>query len=166
MWKLVSRNRLTPWSRVLLEKLIIPQLVKKFPAFYVTRRFIILFPRAHHLSLFWVRCIHSTPSHPVSLRSILILSSHLRLGLPSGLFPAGFVPRILYVFIIFLIRATWPAHLILPDLITLIIFGEAYKRDKKLKIAVSERGAGISIFITVSRTALCPAILLCVRYLS
>jgi len=27
--------------------------------------------------------------HPTSWRSILILSSHLRLGLPSGLFPAG-----------------------------------------------------------------------------
>jgi hypothetical protein len=31
---------LTPWSRVLLEKLTGLQLVKKFPAFYGTRRFI------------------------------------------------------------------------------------------------------------------------------
>jgi hypothetical protein len=29
----------TPWSRVILEKLIIGQLAKKFPAFYGTRRF-------------------------------------------------------------------------------------------------------------------------------
>jgi hypothetical protein len=36
--------------------------------------------------------IHSTPSHPISLRSSLILSNHLRLGLPSGLFPSGFPP--------------------------------------------------------------------------
>jgi hypothetical protein len=42
---------ITPWSRVLLEKLIGPQLVKKFPAFYGTRRFITAFTRAHHLSL-------------------------------------------------------------------------------------------------------------------
>jgi len=31
---------LTPWGRVLLEKLTCSQLVKKFPAFYRTRRFI------------------------------------------------------------------------------------------------------------------------------
>ena len=33
-------NRNTPWSRALLEKLTGSQLVKKFPAFYGTRRFI------------------------------------------------------------------------------------------------------------------------------
>jgi len=42
---------LTPWSRVLLEKLIGLQLVKKFPAFYGTRRFIIAFKSSRHLSL-------------------------------------------------------------------------------------------------------------------
>jgi hypothetical protein len=29
-------KKLTPWSRVLLEKLMVPQLVRKFPAFYAT----------------------------------------------------------------------------------------------------------------------------------
>ena len=42
---------LTPWSRVLLEKLTGFQLVKKFPAFYGTRRFI-TDASARHLSLF------------------------------------------------------------------------------------------------------------------
>ena len=42
---------LTPWSRVLLEKLTGTQLVKKFPAFYGTRRFITTFTSAHQLSL-------------------------------------------------------------------------------------------------------------------
>jgi hypothetical protein len=42
---------LTPWSRVLLEKLTGLQLVKKFSAFYETRRFITAFTRARHLSL-------------------------------------------------------------------------------------------------------------------
>jgi hypothetical protein len=40
--------------------------------------------------------VHSTPSY---LRSILILSTHLRLGLPSGYFPSGFATNILYTFL-------------------------------------------------------------------
>jgi hypothetical protein len=35
----------------------------------------------------------SNQYHPISLRYILILSTHLRLGLPSGLFPSGFPLR-------------------------------------------------------------------------
>ena len=42
---------LTPWCRVLLEKLAGLQLVKKFPAFYGTRRFITVFTSARHLFL-------------------------------------------------------------------------------------------------------------------
>jgi hypothetical protein len=42
---------LTPWSRVLLEKLIGLQLVKKFPAFYGARRFLTALTSARHLSL-------------------------------------------------------------------------------------------------------------------
>jgi hypothetical protein len=37
----------------------------------------------------------NTPN-PTSWRSILILSSHLRLGLPIGLFPSGFSIKTLY----------------------------------------------------------------------
>ena len=37
---ILNTHSLTPWSRVLLEKLTGFQLVKKFPAFYGTRRFI------------------------------------------------------------------------------------------------------------------------------
>jgi hypothetical protein len=36
--------------------------------------------------------IQSIPSHPISLRSVLILSTHLRHGLPSGLFLLVFPP--------------------------------------------------------------------------
>jgi hypothetical protein len=42
---------LTPWSRVLLEKLTGSQLVKKFPAFYGNQRFITAFTSTCHLSL-------------------------------------------------------------------------------------------------------------------
>jgi hypothetical protein len=37
------------------------------------------------------------PPHPTSWRPILILSLHLRLGLPSGLFPSGFLNKTLYM---------------------------------------------------------------------
>jgi hypothetical protein len=78
------------WSWALLEKLPIVQLLKNFPAFYGTRRLITVFTRALHWSLSWARSIQSIPSHSVSLRSILTLSTDLRLGLPSGLFPSGY----------------------------------------------------------------------------
>jgi hypothetical protein len=42
----------------------------------------------------------SNPSQPISLRSILLLSRYLRLGLPSGLFPSGFPINIIYKVII------------------------------------------------------------------
>jgi len=42
---------LTPWSSVFLEKLTGSQLVKKFPAFHGTRRFITAFTSARPLSL-------------------------------------------------------------------------------------------------------------------
>ena len=42
---------LTPWSRVLLEKLTGLQLVKKFPAFYGSQKFITALTSARHLSL-------------------------------------------------------------------------------------------------------------------
>jgi len=50
--KFNESNQLTPWSRIHLEKLTGPQLVKKLPVFYATRRFIVAFIRAHQLSLY------------------------------------------------------------------------------------------------------------------
>ena len=87
---------LTPWCRVLLEKLTGLQLVKKFPAFHGTRRFITALTSVRHLSLSWASPIRFTYPHPTSWRSILILSTHLRLGLPSGLFPSCFPTKTLY----------------------------------------------------------------------
>jgi hypothetical protein len=51
MFTILISYLLTQWSRVLLEKLTVPLLVKKFPAFYVTRRFITAFTSSSHLSL-------------------------------------------------------------------------------------------------------------------
>jgi hypothetical protein len=63
---------LTPWSKVLPEKLIGSQLVQQFPASFTTA-----FTSACHLSLFLASSIQSTPYHPTSLRTILILPFHL-----------------------------------------------------------------------------------------
>jgi hypothetical protein len=81
-----------------------------FPAFYGTRRFIIAFTRALHLYLSWTRPIQSTTLNHISKRSILILSVHLRFGLPSGLFPSGFPTNNIYIFLFSPICATCPAH--------------------------------------------------------
>ena len=102
---------LTPWCRVLLEKLTGWQLVKKFPAFHGTRRFITALTSVPHLSLSWTSPIQSIYTHPTSWRSILILSTHLRLGLPSGLLPSGLPSKTLYKPLSSPIRATCPAHL-------------------------------------------------------
>jgi len=71
------------------------QLVKKFPAFHGTRRFITALTSVRHLSLSCASPIQSIYPHPISWRSILILSTHLRLGLPSGLLPSGFPTNLL-----------------------------------------------------------------------
>jgi len=115
---------LTPCSWVLLEKLTGSQLVKKFPEFYGTRRFITAFTSARHLSLFWARSIQSMPPHPTSWRSILILSSHLSLGLLSSLFTSGYPTNTLCTPLLSPTRATCPAHLIPFELIIRKILGE------------------------------------------
>ena len=87
---------LSPWCRVLLEKLTGLQLVKKFPAFHGTRRFITALTSVRQPSLSWASPIQFIYPHPISWRSVLILSIHLRLGLPSGLLPSSFRSKTLY----------------------------------------------------------------------
>ena len=115
----INTYLLTPWCRVFLEKLTRLQLFKKFPAFHGTRRFITALTSVRHLSLSWASPIQSIHPHPTSWRSILILSTHLHLGLPSGLLLSGFPTKTLYNPLSSPTSATCPAHLILLDFITL-----------------------------------------------
>jgi len=90
------------------------QQVKKLPPFYETRRFITAvicpYPEKARPS--------PQPHHTLSWRSILILTSHLRMGLPSDLFPSRFLTKTLHTPLLSHIRATSPAHPILLDFIT------------------------------------------------
>ena len=117
----------TPWCTVLLEKLIGLQLVKKFPAFHGTRRFITALTSVRQLSLSWASPIQFIYPHPTFWRSVLILSTHLCLGLPSSLFPSSLPSKTLYTPLSSPICTTCPAHLILLDFITHTILGEEYK---------------------------------------
>ena len=90
-YKLLSHYR----SSTYLRSQQVLQLIKKFPAFYGTRKFITVLTSARHLSLSWANSIQSPQPLPTSWRSILILSSHLRLGLANGLFPSGFPTKTL-----------------------------------------------------------------------
>jgi hypothetical protein len=69
--------------------------------------------------------IHTPQS--MSLRSILIPSSHLRLVLPSGLYPSGFPTKTFYTFLTYLMHATCPAHLIHLYLVCVMISEDEYK---------------------------------------
>jgi hypothetical protein len=76
----VDKTYLVPYSGVLLGKLLVSHLVKNLFAFYGTRMVINVFTTARHVPLFSTRRVQSTPCNYISLRSALILSSHLRLS--------------------------------------------------------------------------------------
>jgi hypothetical protein len=102
-------------------------LLENFPTCHRNIRLIIMFTRKRHWSPFWARLIQSISPHPTFLKYILILSSHLRLSLPSGLVPFGFPTKALYEVRSSHTRPTRHAHLIFLDLLNLIIFGKKFK---------------------------------------
>jgi hypothetical protein len=53
-------------------------------------------------------------------------SFNLRVGLPSGLFTSGFPTKISYGFLTSLMCTTCPAHLVLLNFMTLVVYGEAH----------------------------------------
>jgi hypothetical protein len=108
-----TQVELPPWSRVVLEKLRVTQLVEKFPAFCGTQRIITVFTAACHCSLPSARCIQSTPYIPKIHSEIL--SSTPRSSEWS--FRFGFSNQSTVTFLICPLHATCPTHRTLPDLI-------------------------------------------------
>ena len=108
---------LTPWSRVLLKKLTGSAASQEIPRTLWNSK---VHHRIHKCppSVPILTQLHPVSTPPTSRRFILILSSHLRLGLPNGLFSSGFPTRTLCTPLPSPIRATCPAHLILLDFTT------------------------------------------------
>jgi hypothetical protein len=91
-----------------------------------------MFTKALNWISFLSQIDQSIPTHPINLTSILIMSTHLRLDLPSGLFLSGYPTNIQYALLLIQIRATCPAHLIDLDFIILIILEECKLRSSSL----------------------------------
>lgn len=86
------------WSRILLEKLIDAQLVKNIP-------YLLWNSKIHVFRSLPLDGPLSEPNKPnrhsrTQYLSILILSYHAHLSIPSGIFPSLFSTKILYVFLI------------------------------------------------------------------
>jgi len=116
----MRNNKLNPWSRFLLDQMILAQLIKEFHASYRTWKFIIVYRREGHWTLSWATWVQSAPLHSVYLRFILILSSYLCLGLKSGLSPFVWISH-------FSMLTTCATHYVILDFVSLIIFREEYK---------------------------------------
>jgi hypothetical protein len=72
---MIQVTTLTPWSRVILEKLVVAQLFTKFPTFNGTRIIIIVFTRARHWSS-QLNPFHTFPHYFLKVKLFLCLTKY------------------------------------------------------------------------------------------
>jgi hypothetical protein len=96
-WQCIMDNSeiVIKWSK----KLTVSHMTKEFPAISETGTFSKGFIWTHYLTLSRIKWIQSTSSYCICLVFILILSFHLRLGLPSGFCPLRVLTAVLYAFL-------------------------------------------------------------------
>jgi hypothetical protein len=98
-------------NRVLLEKLIFTQ-SGNFPLFTGLEVSLSCSQKPASDPYLGPDAFNPQSSHPIPLRSILILYSNLRLGLPNGLFPSFFRPKFFMYFSSHLFHA---CHMAIPS---------------------------------------------------
>jgi hypothetical protein len=140
---------LTPWSWVISWEAASCSAIQKFCNVFWNQKFHYHVHKSPPLVpiLRQISPVHTTPSY---LRSILILLSHLYLGLPSGLFPSVFPTKTSCTLLFPPMRGACPVHLIFIDL---IIFSD-----------ILENMTNKEMFLSVEKRDLCPY--LCKRFIS
>ena len=109
-------------ERVLPDKLISPQVVKKFPPIIKAER---LLPHSPVPILSQINPVHASQSHFLKIHFNIILQSRSVFSKWSLLIGTPF--ETMYAPLPSPVRATCPAHLFLIDLNTRILFDEEYK---------------------------------------
>jgi len=88
---------------------------------------------------------HDLPSSFLKIHSNIIFPSTHRSS--KWTLPFRFPTKILTIFLISLMCATWHAHLIILDLITVIIFGEACKLRSSYSCSLLQTPATLSLLV-------------------
>jgi hypothetical protein len=106
--------QLTVWCILLFWKLRLPEVIKKFPTFYGMWKFITLFTRNHHWSLYGPAEFSS--HHPILfLKYILVLSSYLCVDIQNSLFFSALFTKTRSALLFCTIHATHTHKLPIPS---------------------------------------------------